>query len=280
MKNVGYYNGEIAPLEELKIPALDRAIYFGDGVYDVAFIHNRKPVALDDHLNRFFNSCKLLKIDIDKTKEEMEQIFLSLIDYADEEEKDFILYWQMTRGVAARNHVFPENTSPSLYAYITPKKIGDQSQKIKLLTQEDNRFFLCNIKTINLIPNVLASEAAKKAGCHEAVLHRGDIVTEGSHTSILIIKDGKVITHPLSNLILPSITRMHILNICQENNIPYEERQFTLDELFDADEIMIASTTTVLLAANEIDGKKVGGKNPELVKKLQTLYFEKYGLNE
>ena len=278
MKNVGYYNGEIAPLEELKIPALDRAVYFGDGVYDVAFIHNRKPVALEDHLNRFYNSCNLLKIDIDKTKEEMEQIFLSLIEKADKEETDFILYWQMTRGVAFRNHVFPENSKPSLFAYITPKKIGDQSTKVKLITQEDNRFYLCNIKTINLIPNVLASEAAKQAGCDEAILHRGDIVTEGAHTSTIIIKDGKVITHPLSNLILPSITRMHVLKLCEENDIPYEERQFTLDELFNADEIMIASTTTVLLAANEIDGKKVGGKNPELVKRLQDLYFEKYDM--
>ena len=278
MKNVGYYNGEIAPLEELKIPALDRSVYFGDGVYDVAFIHNRKPVALDDHLNRFFNSCKLLKINIDKTKEEMEQIFLSIIDKADEEETDFILYWQMTRGVALRNHVFPESSKPSLFAYITPKKIGDQNKKVKLLTQEDNRFYLCNIKTINLIPNVLASEAAKQAGCDEAVLHRGDIVTEGAHTSILIIKDGKIITHPLSNLILPSITRMHVLKLCEENGIPYEERQFTLTELFDADEVMIASTTTVLLAANEIDGKTVGGKNPELVKRIQDLYFEKYDM--
>ena len=279
MKNVGYYNGEFAALEELKIPALDRAVYFGDGVYDVAFIHNRKPVALKDHLDRFFNSCKLLNIEIDKTYEEMEEIFYSIIEKADKEEQDFILYWQMSRGTALRNHVFPECKKPSLFAYITPKKIGDQSKKVKLLTREDNRFYLCNIKTINLIPNVLASEAAKQAGCDEAILHRGDIVTEGSHTSTIIIKDGVVITAPLSNLILPSITRKHVLEICRENNIPCEERQFTLDELFSADEIMIASTTTVLLAADEIDGKKAGGKNPELVKKLQTLYFDKYGLN-
>ncbi len=278
MKNVGYYNGDIAPLEELKISALDRAVYFGDGVYDVAFIHNRKFVALDDHLDRFFNSCRLLKIDIDMTREEITAIFQSLIDNADTCETDFILYWQMSRGVAPRGHVFPENKKPSLFAYITPKKIGDQTRRIKLLTQEDVRFYLCNIKTINLIPNVLASETAKQAGCDEAVLHRGNIVTEGAHTSILIIKDGKVITHPLDNLILPSITRKHILAICRENGIPVEEREFTLDELFDADEVMSASTTTVMLAANEIDGKAVGGKNPELVKRIQDLYFEKYNM--
>lgn len=278
MKNVGYYNGEYAPLEELKVNALDRAVYFGDGVYDVAFIHNRKPVDLGDHMDRFYNSCKLLKIEIDMTREEMEQIFLNLIEKADKEETDFILYWQMSRGVAPRNHVFPECKKPSLFAYITPKKIGDQSRRVKLLTVEDNRFYFCNIKTINLIPNCLASEEAKQAGCDEAVFHRGNIVTEGSHTANFIIKDGKVITHPLDNLILPSITRKHVLEICREFGIPYEEREYTLDELFNADEVLMGSTTTVLLAADEIDGKKVGGKNPELVKRLQDLYFQKHDM--
>ncbi len=278
MKNVGYYNGEIAALEDLKVSALDRAVYFGDGVYDVAFIHNRKPVDLDDHLDRFYNSCKLLKIEIDKTREEMEEIFMSLIEKADKDEKDFILYWQMSRGTAPRNHIFPDCKKPSLFAYITPKKIGDQTRRVKLLTQEDNRFYFCNIKTINLIPNCLASEAAKQAGCDEAIFHRGNIVTEGSHTANFIIKDGVVITHPLDNLILPSITRKHVLEICREYGIPYEEREYTLDELFNADEVLMGSTTSVLLAACEIDGKAVGGKNPELVKRLQDLYFEKHDM--
>ena len=278
MKNVGYYNGEIAALEDLKVSALDRAVYFGDGVYDVAFIHNRKPVDLDDHLDRFYNSCKLLKIENDMTREEMEQVFLSLIEKADESENDFILYWQMSRGVGARSHVFPDCKKPSLFAYITPKKIGDQSRRVKLITQEDKRFYFCNIKTINLIPNCLASEAAKQAGCDEAVFHRGNIVTEGAHTANFIIKNGTVITHPLDELILPSITRKHVLEICREYGIPCEEREYTLDEMFGADEVLMGSTTSVLLAADEIDGKPVGGKNPQLVKRIQDLYFEKHDM--
>ena len=276
MKNVGYYNGTFADLSELKIDALDRAVYFGDGVYDVAFIHNRKPVDLKDHLDRFYNSCKLLKIEINKTYEEMENIFLSLVDMADEDEQDFILYWQMSRGIGFRNHVFPDNRTPSLFAYIVPKKIGDQDKRVQLITKEDNRFYLCNIKTINLIPNCLASEEAKMAGCYEAILHRGNIVTEGSHTCTLIIKDGEIITHPLDNLVLPSITRKHIKELCLENNIPFVEREFTLDELFGADEILVASTTSVILAADTLDGKAVGGKNPALVNRLHELYFAKH----
>ena len=116
MKSVGYYNGEIAPLEELKVSALDRGFYFGDGVYDVAFIHNRKPVALDDHLDRFYNSCRLVNINIEQSRGEMTKILSSLVDHADPEIGDFILYFQMTRGIAPRNHVFPENAKPSLFA--------------------------------------------------------------------------------------------------------------------------------------------------------------------
>ena len=276
MKQVGYYNGEYAELSELKVSALDRAVYFGDGVYDVAFIHNRKPVDLDDHLDRFYNSCKLLKIEIDMTREEMEKVFLGLVEKADEDEKDFILYWQMSRGIGPRNHVFPDNRKPSLFAYIVPKKIGDQDKRIQVITEEDVRFYLCNIKTINLIPNCLASEKAKEQGCYEAILHRGNIVTEGSHTATLIIKDNAVITHPLDNLVLPSITRKHIKELCLENDIPFIEREFTLDELFGADEILVASTTSVILAVDKIDGKAAGGKNPALVKRLQDLYFAKH----
>ena len=208
----------------------------------------------------------------------MEEIFAGLVERADESEQDFILYWQMSRGIGFRNHVYPDNKKPSLLAYIVPKKIGDQNQKIKLITEEDNRFYLCNIKTINLIPNCLASEKAKKAGCYEAILHRGNIVTEGSHTCTLIIKNGEIITHPLDNLVLPSITRKHIKELCLENNIPFVEREFTLDELFNADEILVASTTSVILAAEELDGKKVGGKNSELVNRLHELYFAKHNM--
>lgn len=279
MKSVGYYNGEIAPLEELKVSALDRGFYFGDGVYDVAFIHNRKPVTLDDHLDRFYNSCRLVNINIEQSREEMTKILSSLVDHADPEIGDFILYFQMTRGVAPRNHVFPENAKPSLFAYITPKTIGDQTKRISLITKEDIRFYMCNVKTICLMPNVIASEEAKEKGCCEAILHRGDVLTEGSHTAIALIKDGALVFPPLSNLLLPSITRKQLIAVCEENSIPVVLREIKLDEVWTADEVLSMSTTSVILAANEIDGKKVGGKAPELVERMQKLYFEKYGLN-
>ena len=278
MKSVGYYNGEIAPLEELKVSALDRGFYFGDGVYDVAFIHNRKPVALDDHLDRFFNSCRLVKINIDKSREEMTEILSSLVNYADKDIQDFILYFQMTRGIAPRNHVFPENAKPSLFAYITPKTISDQSKRIKMITKEDIRFYMCNVKTICLMPNCIASEEAKEKGCYEAILHRGETLTEGSHTSVAIVKDNALIFPPLSNLLLPSITRKQLISVCEKNGVKVVLRDININEVFDADEVLSLSTTSVILAAEEIDGKKVGGKAPEFVENLRKIYFDEYDM--
>lgn len=278
MKSVGYYNGEIAPLEELRVPALDRAFYFGDGVYDVALIHNGKPVALDDHLDRFFSSCGLVDIEIGRSRGELTEILSSLPGYADPDIRDFTLYFQASRGIAPRSHPFPENAEPGFFAYITPRTFRDQSERISLITKEDIRFYMCNVKTICLMPNVLASEEAKRKGCCEAILHRGDVVTEGSHTAIALIKDGALVFPPLSNLILPSITRKQLIALCEENGIPVVLREIRLGELWTADEVLSMSTTSVILAAKEIDGKPVGGKAPGLVDRMQKLFFDRYGL--
>jgi len=122
----------------------------------------------------------------------------------------------------------------------------------------------------------MASEEARTKGCEEAILHRGDSVTEGSHSNISIIKNGKYITPPLSNLILPSITRKHLLQICKENNIPVEERHFTISELFDADEILCNSASNMGSVIREIDGKPVGGKAPEIVETIQKAFKERF----
>ena len=127
---------------------------------------------------------------------------------------ELFVYWQVTRAVAPRNHVFPEGQKGRLWVMIRPSKIGDPSKTLKLMTVEDTRFLHCNIKTLNLIPNVMASELGKQHGCNEIVFHRGDIVTECAHSNVHMIKDGVFITHPTDHYILPGISRVHLIMMC------------------------------------------------------------------
>ena len=267
LKNLGYYNGNYGEIEEMSIPMNDRVCYFGDGVYDATYSRNYKIFALDEHVDRIYNSASLLNINITETKDEMKAILQEMVNKMDSGEN--FVYWQVTRGTAKRNHAFPENEKTNLWITISPKDIVDTYKKIKLITMEDTRFFHCNIKTLNLIPSVMASEKAKQAGCDETVFHRGERVTECAHSNVHIIKDGAFVTAPTDNLILPGIARAHLIKACKKLGIPVSEVPYTVDELMNADEIIVSSSGSLCLAAEEIDGKRVGGKAPELLKKLQ-----------
>lgn len=274
MENLGYYNGKIAPIDEMTVPMNDRASYFGDGVYEATMVNNHRIFALDEHVERIFNSAKMVEIEIPYTKQEMKDILVELVQKVDSPEQ--MLYWQVTRGTAPRNHIFPKNVKANLWVTIKPMKVKDQGKKLALTTIEDTRFLHCNIKTLNLMINCMAANRAEALGCDESVFHRGDIVTECSHSNVSIFKDGVLITHPTDNYILPGITRKHIIEICKEHNIPVEEKPFTMAQLMDADEILVSSSTQLCRSAGTIDGTPVGGKAPELVKLIQDAYMEKY----
>ncbi|MFA6947513.1 MAG: aminotransferase class IV [Eubacteriales bacterium] len=279
MKNVGYYNGKIAPIEEITIPMNDRVVYFGDGVYDAAFVRNYKIFAEGDHLDRFYNSCRLLEIDFTMPREELSALLNKLVSLLDGGQG--ILYWQTTRGTAPRNHAFPDTAKvrPNLLAYVNPKPDPDFKTKLDVISADDIRYEMCNIKTLNLIPNCMAASKAERAGCGEVVFHRGDVVTEGCHSNISIIKDGRFITHPLDRFILPGTVRKHILALCREYDIPVEERYYTLGELKNADELCYTSATALLRSAKTLDGSPIGGKAPQLLEKLQNGYWNRI-LNE
>lgn len=274
MKNLGYYNGNYAPIEEMMVPMNDRAGYFGDGVYEATMVRNHKIFALDDHIERLYNSAGLVQIEIPYTKEELKEILNDLVLKVDD--PDQMLYWQVTRGTAPRNHIFPTGVRANLWVTIKPMKIRDQDKKLALTTIEDTRFFHCNIKTLNLMPNCIAADRAERLGCDESVYHRGDIVTECAHSNISIIKDGVLITHPTDHFILPGITRKHIIQICKDHNIPVDETPFTMQQMMDADEVIVSSSTQLCRFAGVINGTPVGGKNPELAKLIQDSYMEKY----
>ena len=275
-KNVGYYNGEIGLLEDMKVPMGDRALYFGDGIYEATCVANRIPFALDDHLDRMYNSLRLLEIPFTMTREEVTAELQKVIDASEEHPIQF-LYWQISRGVCMRNHPFPgAEVKPSLMIYVKPHTMKPLDKPYKLISLEDHRFNLCNIKTLNLIPSVLANQRAVERGCDEAVLHRGSRVTECAHSNISMLKDGVLHTAPTDELILPGITRKHLLQLAREHGIPVVEEPFSMVELMNADEVIVTSSSALCMKAESIDGIPVGGKDPERLHWLQHAYLEKF----
>ncbi len=274
MKTLGYYNGKYGELEDMSIPMNDRVCWFGDGVYDAGPCRNYHIFALDEHIDRFFNSAGLLKIKIPVSKQELKDLLNDLVKKMDS--GNLFVYFQATRGTGIRNHVFTEGAG-NLWVSLTEAEISDGIEPIRLITTEDTRFYHCNIKTLNLIPSVMASQRAKEAGCQESVFYRpGGRVTECAHSNVHIIQDGMLRTAPTDNLILPGIARAHLIRACKNLNIPVNETAFTLDELYSAEEVLVTSSSNLCLHANEIDGKPVGGKQPALLEKIRSYVLEEF----
>ena len=274
MKNLGYYNGKFGPLEEMQVPMLDRGTYFGDGVYDASYASNHTIFALQDHINRFFNSAKLLGINIPHTKEELADILCEMVKKVDS--PDQFVYWQVTRGTAIRNHVYQEGMTGNIWIMLVPKGVQNKNKEMNLISVEDKRFFYNNIKTINLIPAVLYSTQANREGFDECVLHRGERVTECAHSNISILKDGCFITAPTDEYILPGIARKHLIEACHRLNVPVKEIVYTMDELMNADEVIVSSSTNLCLRTKTVDGKEVGFKDPALFKKLSDAVYSEF----
>ena len=276
MKDIAYYNGKIGRIDEVQAPITDRGLYFGDGVYDAAMVRNKKIFALEDHLDRFYNSLRLLRIEPPMEREALAATLNDLVSRLDTD-APHMLYWQSTRAAAHRKHAFPAGAKATLMAFAEACPLDRQDHPYKLITVEDTRFLHCNIKTLNLIPSCVASEKAKKAGCQETVFYRpGNRVTECAHSNVSILKDGKFITAPTDNLILPGIARAHLIQACKKLEIPVSETPYTLEELFDADEIIVSSSSKLCLRACEIDGKPVGGKDAERMEKLRAAVIEEF----
>ena len=274
-KNVGYYNGELGPLEEMKVPMGDRALYFGDGIYEATCVANRVPFAMDDHLDRMYNSLRLLEIPFQKDRDWVKAELQKVIDAAEDSPIHF-LYWQISRGICPRNHPFPKDVEPTFMAYVKPHTMKSMDKPYKLISLEDIRFKLCNIKTLNLIPSVLANQRAAERDCDEAVLHRGSRVTECAHSNISILENGVLRTAPTDELILPGITRKHLLALARENGIPTSETPFSMVELMNADEIIVTSSSALCMKVESIDSIPVGGKDPKRLKLLQDAYLAKF----
>ena len=274
MKELGYYNGKIGELGEMTVPMNDRACWFGDGVYEATMCRNYRIFALDEHVDRFFRSAGFVEIGIPLSKQELKGLLNELTHKMDT--GNLMVYFQVTRGGGPRNHAFPDGPA-NLWVTLRPKELNPGFGPVSLITDEDTRFFHCNIKTLNLLPAVMANEKAKRAGCYECVLYRpGGRVTECSHSNVHIIRDGVFRTAPTDNLILAGIARAHLIAACGRLHIPVDETPFTVDDLMAADEIITSSSTAPCVRACRVNGQDAGMKRPDLFSALHQAVFDEY----
>jgi D-alanine transaminase len=239
-----WINGEIVPMAEARIGVEDRGFQFADGVYEVVKLYNGKPFTLDPHLARLEKSAQGIDINLPMDRDALKAEIAKLV--ARSGVKDGMVYLQLTRGAAPRNHIYEPDQRPTLLFYARPcpdPQLPGQGEGVRLLAQEDDRWKRCWIKSIALLPNVLAKNKAVRAGADEAVFINDGIVTECSATNIFAVINNKLITHPVGSKVLPGITRAVLFDCAAELNIPVEERGFVEEEAIRAAELFITSTT-------------------------------------
>lgn len=269
-----YLNGQYLPLNEAKVSVLDRGFLFGDGVYEVIPSYCGHLFHFQDHLTRLENSLAGIRLANPHSREQWLEILTPLLDASE----DQYIYLQITRGVAAkRDHAFPENTAPTVFAMcskIVP--FAGRDKGVKAVTMDDSRWGFCNIKAITLLGNILHRQEAVDQDCAEALLVKNDYVTEGAASNVFAVIDGVLVTPPKGNDILPGITRDVILEIAGTNNIPCREQSIALDALRSASEIWVTSSTREIIPVVELDGKPVADGQSGPVWKTMNQLFQAY----
>ena len=275
---LGFFDGEFISLNERRVELEDRGYQFGDGIYEATHIYNGKCFALERHLARCRRSLRELSIPVTYMDEELTAIHNDIIEKSGI--KDGSIYFQITRGIAKRTHYFPDKVVPLLSMTIREGTPNAKNQKegIRCMFFEDIRWLRCDIKTINLLGNVLAKQAGHEKGLQGTIQYRKDtnLVTEGSSSNFFIVKDGVIWTHPISNLILKGVTR----SILVEETIPklgytIVEKAFSPEFALTADEAFATSTSLEVTPVIEIDGKKIGdGKPGPVAASLLDAYHE------
>lgn len=274
--NYVLYNQKIIEKDQVNIDYNDRGYVFGDGVYEVIRVYSKNHYTLDEHLLRLYRSVKEIKLTIPFEFHLLKNKLSELIELNGLDTG--IIYLQITRGVAPRAHQFPSlNTSPQLIAYVKAfeRPIFHLKNGVKMSVYDDIRWLRCDIKSLNLLGNVLAKQDAIENDCFEALMVRDNIVTEGCSSNFFIVKDGAVFTHPSTNLILNGITRMKIKEICQKTNIPFVEKSFSLEDVFRADESFLSSTTSEIMPVIEVANKKIGNGSLGSITRILQQMFEK-----
>lgn len=279
---IAWINGKISSLEEAQIPFLDRGYFFGDGVYEVVKVMDGKLFALAEHLERLERSLQTVRIPAPKTKPELTAIIRQCVEEAGI--ANAMVYLQVTRGVGPRMHGFLPEAKPMLTLFVAPmQSVAEEVRQsgVACITVADERWAQPHIKSVNLLPNVLARQAAAEQGAYEAIFVRGEepdggLVTEASSSNIAVVLGGQVVTPPANGRILPGVTRAIMLETAREAGILIQERDLTLAELRRAEEVMVTSSGVEILGVRELDGVPVGtGAVGPMTQQLYRIFMEK-----
>lgn len=277
-----YLDGTFLPKDQARVSVDDRGFLFGDGVYEVTRAIDGRLFQEEAHWDRLQYGMRETGIVADRLgPERIREISARLLAGNDLMQGDATVYLQVTRGVAPRSHPFPAaGTEPTLYAFAAPFAIPHElrRQGVRAISYPDLRWSRCDIKTVNLLPNVLAKQRAVEAGAWEAVLIRDGAITEGSSTNVFAVVDGVLRSYPRSNYILSGITRAVILELAAELKLPFDERPILVDEIGRLEELFLTGTTTDVQGVVELDGRTVGEGVPgPITKELSARLLQRMG---
>jgi D-alanine transaminase len=261
--NEAFINGAFVPLAEAKVSIEDRGFQFGDGVYEVIRTYTGRPFALEAHLARLDRSAAALDLIQPYSHAEWTDHILEGIRRAAFPEAK--IYIQLSRGVAPRDHAYSTELTPTVVMTVRefhPLDRSVQAAGVDALTTEDIRWGRCDIKSVNLLANVLARQQVKQAQVFEAILVRAGLVTEGAVSTVMVVRSGTVMTAPEGPHILSGVTRAVVLDLARTEGIPIQERFVSQADLYGADEVFLTGTTVEVLAVVRIDGKVIGDGRP------------------
>jgi len=272
-----WHNGEIIPMDQARISPEDRGFQFADGVYEVIRFYRGKPFTLAQHLARLEKSAGAIQIKLPLALAALAGEIGKLIALS--KLQDGMVYLQLTRGAAPRNHIYAADLKPTLLFHtrpLPPMPIPGEGEGARLLTVADERWKNCWIKSIALLPNILAKNAAVAAGFDEAAFIDNGMVTEGSSTNIFAVIGGKLVTHPVGSKVLPGITRLVLLEIAPALGIAVDEREFNEEEAQRADEMFITSTTRELTWVARWNDRYIGqGRCGNVTRRLHQAYQDR-----
>lgn len=271
-----YLNGKFLPLAEAKVSVLDRGFIFGDGIYEVIPVYGGRLFRLSHHLQRLDHSLAAIHLAPPLSHPQWQALLEELVERNGGGDQS--LYLQLTRGVAERDHAFPSEPTPTVFAMSTPIKALEQGQPrgISAITVEDIRWQLCHIKAIALLPNILLRQQALEAGADEAIMLRNGEVTEGTASNVFVVHHGTVSTPPKGQLLLPGITRDLVVELCRRHGIQCEERRIDETALHEADEIWLTSSTREIMPVIKLDQQPLANGQPGPIWERVSTHYRAY----